>query len=113
MRRAITAQRQRELADLNVTIEEGLSISGIQLAKTMGTGAALIDRFTESSARLIDLELRSELAGRWRMASMSVIFAADPRRHLPQRRTARHRGHHDASARWSRSPPCRTGCSAR
>src|SRR4051812_612869 len=64
MRREITAQRQRELADLNVTIEEGLSISGVQLAKTMGTGATLIDRFTRSSSRLIDLELRSELAGR-------------------------------------------------
>ena len=46
MRRAITAQRQRELADLNVTVEEGLSISGVQLSKTMGTGAALVDRFT-------------------------------------------------------------------
>jgi ATP-binding cassette subfamily B protein len=78
MRRAITAQRQRELADLNVTIEEGLSISGIQLSKTMGTGPSLIERFTASSARLIDLELRSELAGRWRMASMSIIFAAIP-----------------------------------
>ena len=41
-------QRQRELADLNVTIEEGLSISGVQLSKTMGAGAALIDRFTAS-----------------------------------------------------------------
>ena len=78
MRRSITAERQRELADLNVTIEEGLSISGIQLSKTMGTGASLVERFTASSARLIDLELRSELAGRWRMASMSVIFAAIP-----------------------------------
>jgi ATP-binding cassette subfamily B protein len=78
MRRAITAQRQRELADLNVTIEEGLSISGVQLSKTMGTGTSLIERFTTSSARLIDLELRSELAGRWRMASMSIIFAAIP-----------------------------------
>ncbi len=78
MRREITAQRQRELADLNVTIEEGLSISGIQLSKTMGTGSALVGRFTASSARLIDLELRSELAGRWRMASMSVVFAAVP-----------------------------------
>jgi ATP-binding cassette subfamily B protein len=78
MRKEITAQRQRELADLNVTIEEGLSISGVQLSKTMGTGAALVDRFTASSARLIDLELRSELAGRWRMASMSIIFAAIP-----------------------------------
>ncbi|MGA5299410.1 ABC transporter ATP-binding protein [Nucisporomicrobium flavum] len=78
MRRAITAQRQRELADLNVTVEEGLSISGVQLSKTMGTGPALVRRFTESSERLIDLELRSELAGRWRMASMTILFAAIP-----------------------------------
>ncbi len=78
MRRAITAQRQRELADLNVIIEEGLSISGIQLSKTMGAGPSLVERFTASSHRLIDLELRSDLAGRWRMASMSVIFAAIP-----------------------------------
>ncbi len=78
MRRTITAERQRELADLNVTVEEGLSISGIQLSKTMGTSATLVERFTASSSRLIDLELRSELAGRWRMASMSVIFAAIP-----------------------------------
>jgi ATP-binding cassette subfamily B protein len=78
MRRAITTQQQRELADLNVTIEEGLSVNGVQLAKTMGTGPALIERFTASSARLIDLELRSQLAGRWRMASLSIIFAAIP-----------------------------------
>ncbi|MFG2169457.1 ABC transporter ATP-binding protein [Micromonospora chersina] len=78
LRREITARRQRELADLNVTIEEGLSISGVQLAKTLGAGATLVDRFTVSSARLVDLELRSELAGRWRMASMTVIFAAIP-----------------------------------
>ena len=78
LRRAITAQQQRELADLNVTIEEGLSINGVQLAKTMGTGPSLVQRFTASSARLIDLELRSQLAGRWRMASLSIIFAAIP-----------------------------------
>jgi ATP-binding cassette, subfamily B, bacterial len=78
MRRTITAEQQRELADLNVTIEEGLSINGVQLAKTMGTGPSLVQRFTSSSARLIDLELRSQLAGRWRMASLSIIFAAIP-----------------------------------
>jgi ATP-binding cassette, subfamily B, bacterial len=78
MRRAITSEQQRELADLNVTIEEGLSVNGVQLAKTMGTGPALIRRFAGSSARLIDLELRSQLAGRWRMASLSIIFAAIP-----------------------------------
>jgi ATP-binding cassette subfamily B protein len=78
MRREITSAQQRELADLNVTIEEGLSVNGAQLSRTLGTGPALVDRFTASSARLIDLELRSQLAGRWRMASTSVIFAAIP-----------------------------------
>jgi ATP-binding cassette, subfamily B, bacterial len=78
MRRTITAAQQRELADLNVIVEEGLSISGVQLAKTMGTGPALVDRFTTSSERLVDLELRSQLAGRWRMAATTVIFAAIP-----------------------------------
>ncbi|MGS2618615.1 ABC transporter ATP-binding protein [Micromonospora sp. LZ34] len=78
LRREITARRQRELADLNVTVDESLSVSGVQLAKTLGTGPALVERFTASSARLVDLELRSELAGRWRMASMSVVFAAIP-----------------------------------
>ncbi|HEY4017984.1 MAG TPA: ABC transporter ATP-binding protein [Pseudonocardiaceae bacterium] len=78
MRRAITTEQQQELANLNVTVEEGLSINGVQLAKTMGTGPSLVERFTRSSARLIDLELRSQLAGRWRMASLSIIFAAIP-----------------------------------
>src|SRR5450631_274108 len=44
LRRTITAQRQRELADLNVTVEESLSISGIQLSKTLGTGPSQIAR---------------------------------------------------------------------
>src|SRR4051812_20050867 len=78
MRKAITAKRQRELADLNVIVEESLSISGVQLSKIMGTGPALIERFAASSARLVDLQLRSQLAGRWRGASMNIIFAAIP-----------------------------------
>ena len=78
MRRAITTAQQQELADLNVAIEEGLSVSGVQLVKTMGTAPALIERFAASSSRLIDLELRSQLAGRWRMASLTIVFAAVP-----------------------------------
>ena len=78
MRRAITAAQQRELADLNVTVEESLSIGGVLLARTTGTGPALVDRFGASSARLVDLELRAQLAGRWRMAATTVVFAAIP-----------------------------------
>lgn len=78
VRRAITAAQQRELADLNVTVEEGLSVNGAQLARTLGTGPALVERFTAGSERLVDLELRSQLAGRWRMASTTVVFSAIP-----------------------------------
>jgi ATP-binding cassette, subfamily B, bacterial len=78
MRRAVTAAQQRELADLNVTVEESLSVGGVLLSRTTGTGPALVDRFGTSSARLVDLELRAQLAGRWRMAATSVVFAAIP-----------------------------------
>jgi ATP-binding cassette, subfamily B, bacterial len=78
IRRRVTAERQRELADLNVTVEEGLSIDGVRLSRTLGTGAALVERFTDSSLRLTELELRSQLAGRWAMATMSIVFAAIP-----------------------------------
>lgn len=78
MRRAITARQQRELADLSVTVEESLSVSGVQLTKTTGAGPAVAARFAESSARLSDLEVSAQLAGRWRMATMGVVFAAVP-----------------------------------
>ncbi|HSU08870.1 MAG TPA: ABC transporter ATP-binding protein [Pseudonocardia sp.] len=78
MRRAITAAQQRELADLNVTVDESLSIGGVLLSRTTGTGPVLVDRFTASSSRLVDLELRAQLAGRWRMAATTVVFAAIP-----------------------------------
>jgi hypothetical protein len=40
MRRTITAQGQRYLADLQSQVEEGLSVSGVLLGKTLGAGPA-------------------------------------------------------------------------
>jgi ATP-binding cassette subfamily B protein len=78
LRRAMAVRRQRELEDFTVAVEESLSVSGIHLSKTLGTGPAQAARFISSSARLVDLELRTELSGRWRMAALSVAFAAIP-----------------------------------
>ncbi|WP_235734872.1 ABC transporter transmembrane domain-containing protein [Nocardioides alcanivorans] len=36
LRHRITAERQRRLADLHVQVEEGLSVSGVLLSKTLG-----------------------------------------------------------------------------
>lgn len=78
MRREITTKRQRTLADMQTQIEESLSIGGIHLAKTLGAGPALAQRFTDTSHTLVDLEVRSQLSGRWRMATMNIIFATIP-----------------------------------
>jgi len=78
MRRTITAQRQRHLADLHSQVEEGLSISGVLLGKTLGAGPAQSQRFSGTSDDLVALEVRSQLAGRWRMATMSIVFAGIP-----------------------------------
>ncbi|MEP7331249.1 MAG: ABC transporter ATP-binding protein [Terracoccus sp.] len=78
LRRDITSALQRRLADLQSQVEEGLSVSGATLIKTLGAGQTTADRFTETSTDLIDLELRSQLAGRWRLATMQIIFAAIP-----------------------------------
>jgi ATP-binding cassette, subfamily B, bacterial len=78
MRRTITAQRQRYLADLNTQVEEGLSVSGVLLGKTLGAGPAQSRRFAGTSDDLVGLEVRSQLAGRWRMATMSIVFAGIP-----------------------------------
>ncbi|WGL53917.1 ABC transporter ATP-binding protein [Nocardioides sp. BP30] len=78
LRYAVTNERQAKMADLHVQIEEGLSVSGILLTKTLGAAPALADRFEETSRDLIELEVRSTLAGRWRMAWMQIVFAAVP-----------------------------------
>lgn len=78
LRREMTLQQQRRMADLTNQIDEGLSVSGALLTKTMGATRTSSQRFAATSAELVDLALRSELAGRWRMATMSIIFAAIP-----------------------------------
>ena len=50
----------------------------MRLAKTLGTSARTAERFGETSHELVDLELRSQLAGRWRMATMQIVFSVIP-----------------------------------
>jgi ATP-binding cassette subfamily B protein len=77
-RREITAKRQRRLADLQAQVSEELSVSGALLSKTLGTAERGAAGFTQTSTDLVGLEVRSELAGRWRMATMSIVFAGIP-----------------------------------
>jgi ATP-binding cassette subfamily B protein len=78
MRRRITSQQQRRLADMTALVAESLSVSGILLGKTMGRGDDLADRFTVESQDIADLEVRSRMAGRWMMATIQFAFAVQP-----------------------------------
>jgi ATP-binding cassette, subfamily B, bacterial len=77
-RKRITGERQGRLADMSSLVEESLSVSGILLGKTMGRSPELADRFEGESAELADLEVRSRMAGRWRMATVQMTFAIMP-----------------------------------
>jgi ATP-binding cassette subfamily B protein len=78
IRRRITTEQQKRLADLSALVAESLSVSGIMLGKTMGRGQDLAERFTRDSKGIADLEVRSRMAGRWMMATIQFIFSAQP-----------------------------------
>jgi ATP-binding cassette subfamily B protein len=78
VRRDLTGQRQRLMADLHSQADEALSVNGAVLTTTLGARSRRTQAFDEASSRLVDLDLRSQLAGRWRMATMQVVFAAMP-----------------------------------
>jgi len=77
-RRRITATKQGRLADMSALVAESLSVSGVLLGKSMGRSGELATRFEAESKQLADIEVRSRMAGRWRMESVQMSFAVMP-----------------------------------
>ena len=77
-RRRITRDRQRQLAVLSSIVQESLSVSGILLGHTMGRSASLTDSFSGESNKLSDLEVSSNMAGRWRQSTIQIVMSAMP-----------------------------------
>nr|WSZ94769.1 ABC transporter ATP-binding protein/permease [Streptomyces sp. NBC_00857] len=77
-RKRITTERQRQMATMAATVTESLSVSGILLGRTMGRADSLTKSFSDESERLVDLEVRSNMAGRWRMSTIGIVMAAMP-----------------------------------
>ncbi|WP_128980305.1 ABC transporter ATP-binding protein [Streptomyces roseicoloratus] len=77
-RKQITTRRQKQMAAMAATVTESLSVSGILLGRTMGRADSLTRSFAEESERLVDLEVRSSMAGRWRMSTIGIVMAAMP-----------------------------------
>ncbi|MDT0321356.1 ABC transporter ATP-binding protein [Streptomyces millisiae] len=77
-RKRITTQRQKQMAVMAAMVTESLSVSGVLLGRTMGRSEALTRDFATESERLVGLEVRANMAGRWRMATIGMIMAAIP-----------------------------------
>ncbi|MFD4241393.1 ABC transporter ATP-binding protein [Streptomyces sp. NPDC058525] len=77
-RKRITTQRQKQMAAMAATVTESLSVSGILLGRTMGRSESLTAAFSAESEKLVGLEVRSSMAGRWRMSTIGIVMAAMP-----------------------------------
>jgi ATP-binding cassette subfamily B protein len=78
MRRRITTERQRRLALMTSQVQESLSVSGVLLGRSMGRSPELTERFGGDASGLADLEVRSQMAGKWQQSTISITFAAVP-----------------------------------
>ncbi|MFI6515050.1 ABC transporter ATP-binding protein [Spirillospora sp. NPDC050679] len=77
-RRKITSKRQGQMAAMSAIVEESLSVSGVLLGRTMGRSRALTEQFAAESRGLVDLEIRSSMAGRWRQSTIMIVMSAMP-----------------------------------
>lgn len=78
MREAVTYEQQAHAADMSVAVQETLSASGIILARTMGRGKHLTQRFARISGDLAKLQVKSHTAGEWQWSLIGFALAVLP-----------------------------------
>ena len=78
VRREVSTETQKTLADVTAVTEETLSVSGVLLSKTFGQQAAATDRFRGLNRRLARLQIRQAMVGRWFFMIIGTIFSITP-----------------------------------
>jgi ABC-type multidrug transport system fused ATPase/permease subunit len=78
VRRAVSAETQRSLAEISAVTEETLSVSGVLLTKTFGREATANERFRALNDRLAGLQIRQAMVGRWFFMIVGTIFSITP-----------------------------------
>ena len=78
VRREISGETQKSLAELSAVTEETLSVSGILLSKTFGQQAAAVKRFVGLNRRLAGLQIRQAMVGRWFFMIVGTVFSITP-----------------------------------
>ncbi len=78
VRREVSTETQKSLAELTATTEETLSVSGILLSKTFGQQDAAIAKFRAINRNLAALQIRQAMVGRWFFMIIGTIFSILP-----------------------------------
>ena len=78
VRRELSTQTQKTVADLSALVEETLSVSGVLLTKTFGRQKASTVRFERENRRLAGLFVRQQMVGRGFMALIGTFFSVSP-----------------------------------
>ena len=78
VRREVSTETQKSLAEMSALTEETLSVSGMLLSKTFGQQANSVQRFRGLNARLAALQIRQAMVGRWFFMIIGTIFSITP-----------------------------------
>ena len=78
VRREVSSETQKRLAEMSAVTEETLSVSGILLGKTFGAQDRSIARFRALNLALAKLQIRQAMVGRWFFAIIGTIFSILP-----------------------------------
>jgi ATP-binding cassette, subfamily B, bacterial len=78
IRREVSTETQKALAEMSAVTEETLSVSGILLGKTFGAQERSVLRFRTLNLSLAKLQIRQAMVGRWFFAVIGTIFSIMP-----------------------------------
>jgi ATP-binding cassette subfamily B protein len=78
VRREVSSETQKSLAEMSAMTEETLSVSGILLSKTFGQQDNAVRRFRSINQVLAGLQIRQAMVGRWFFMIIGTIFSITP-----------------------------------
>jgi ATP-binding cassette subfamily B protein len=78
VRREVSEETQKSLAEMSAMTQETLSVSGILLSKTFGQQDNAVRRFRSINQVLAGLQIRQAMVGRWFFMIIGTIFSITP-----------------------------------
>ncbi|MEX1169597.1 MAG: ABC transporter ATP-binding protein [Chloroflexota bacterium] len=78
VRREVSEETQKSLAEMSAMTQETLSVSGMLLSKTFGQQDNAVRRFRSINQALAGLQIRQAMVGRWFFMIIGTIFSITP-----------------------------------